>query len=273
MIDLMEEYLAFRQYKYLRLDGTSTISERRDMVSDWQTRPDLFIFLLSTRAGGLGINLTAADTVIFYDSDWNPSNDLQAMDRAHRLGQTKQVTVYRLVTKGTIDERIVQLARAKKNVQDAVVGSSSQSYTEVTKPNEVVSLLLGEDELEEGIRQQQRKRTQALEKAAADGRRGAAKRDEMKRQRDEKAAQTGNGGVSNLGGTPSLWNDEDDVDGFFAPQPANGLPGGDAEDDLAVAKASEAPTPKGRKRKKPVGDDGNPAPAKKSHKKKKPADV
>lgn len=73
MIDLFEEYLAFRQHKYLRLDGNSTISERRDMVTDWQTKPELFIFLLSTRAGGLGINLTAADTVIFYDSDWNPS--------------------------------------------------------------------------------------------------------------------------------------------------------------------------------------------------------
>jgi DNA helicase INO80 len=64
----------------------------------------------------LGINLTAADTVIFYDHDWNPSNDAQAMDRAHRLGQTRQVTVYRLITKGTIDERIVQLARVKKDV-------------------------------------------------------------------------------------------------------------------------------------------------------------
>ena len=74
------------------------------------------MFLLSTRAGGLGINLTAADTVIFYDHDWNPSNDAQAMDRAHRLGQTRQVTVYRLITKGTIDERIVQLARVKKDV-------------------------------------------------------------------------------------------------------------------------------------------------------------
>ena len=106
MIDLMEEYLIYRQYKYLRLDGASKISDRRDMVTDWQTRPELFVFLLSTRAGGLGINLTAADTVIFYDHDWNPSNDSQAMDRAHRLGQTKQVTVYRLITKGTIDERI-----------------------------------------------------------------------------------------------------------------------------------------------------------------------
>ena len=75
------------------------------------------LFLLSTRAGGLGINLTAADTVIFYDHDWNPSNDAQAMDRANRLGQTRQVTVYRLITRGTIDERIVQLARVKKDVR------------------------------------------------------------------------------------------------------------------------------------------------------------
>lgn len=133
MMDLMEEYLIYRQYKYLRLDGSSKLEDRRDMVMDWQTRsvscasfeprliffacrPDIFVFLLSTRAGGLGINLTAADTVIFYDHDWNPSNDAQAMDRAHRLGQTRQVTVYRLITKGTIDERIIQLARVKKDV-------------------------------------------------------------------------------------------------------------------------------------------------------------
>ncbi|KAJ1890856.1 putative DNA helicase ino80, partial [Kickxella alabastrina] len=91
MIDLFEEYLAYRKYTYLRLDGSSKISDRRDMVMDWQTRDDIFIFLLSTRAGGLGINLTAADTVIFFESDWNPTVDSQAMDRAHRLGQTKQV--------------------------------------------------------------------------------------------------------------------------------------------------------------------------------------
>jgi DNA helicase INO80 len=70
MIDLMEEYLSFRQYSYLRLDGSSKIEDRRDMVADWQSKPEIFIFLLSTRAGGLGLNLTAADTVIFYDSDW-----------------------------------------------------------------------------------------------------------------------------------------------------------------------------------------------------------
>ncbi|KAG5648097.1 hypothetical protein DXG03_007132 [Asterophora parasitica] len=145
MMDLMEEYLIYRQYKYLRLDGSSKLEDRRDMVIDWQTRPDIFVFLLSTRAGGLGINLTAADTVIFYDHDWNPSNDAQAMDRAHRLGQTRQVTVYRLITRGTIDERIVQLARVKKDVQDIVVGN--KNFTDVTKPSEIVQLLLNDEQL------------------------------------------------------------------------------------------------------------------------------
>ncbi|PVZ98980.1 hypothetical protein BB558_005013 [Smittium angustum] len=121
MIDLMEEYLAYRQHTYLRLDGSSKISDRRNMVMDWQTRPEIFIFLLSTRAGGLGINLTAADTVIFYDSDWNPTVDQQAMDRAHRLGQTKQVTVYRLITQGTIEERILERARQKDHIHKIVI--------------------------------------------------------------------------------------------------------------------------------------------------------
>ena len=116
MMDLIEEYLTYRQYKYLRLDGSSKIGDRRDMVMDWQTRSDLFVFVLSTRAGGLGINLTAADTVIFYDSDWNPTVDSQAMDRAHRLGQTKQVTVYRLITRNSIEERILLRAKQKEQV-------------------------------------------------------------------------------------------------------------------------------------------------------------
>ena len=91
MLDLLEEFMVYRHYGFVRLDGSSKLHDRRDMVSDFQNRSDIFAFLLSTRAGGLGINLTAADTVIFYDSDWNPTVDQQAMDRAHRVGQTKQV--------------------------------------------------------------------------------------------------------------------------------------------------------------------------------------
>lgn len=146
MIDLFEEYIAYKQYRYLRLDGSSKISDRRDMVQDWQTRPEIFIFLLSTRAGGLGINLTAADTVIFYDSDWNPTVDQQAMDRAHRLGQTKQVTVYRLITKGTIEERILQRAKQKDEIQKVVISGGEFRQVDF-KPKEIVSLLLDDEGL------------------------------------------------------------------------------------------------------------------------------
>ncbi|XP_068153269.1 chromatin-remodeling ATPase INO80 [Drosophila tropicalis] len=147
MIDLLEEYMWHRKHRYMRLDGSSKISARRDMVADFQTRSDIFVFLLSTRAGGLGINLTAADTVIFYDSDWNPTVDQQAMDRAHRLGQTKQVTVYRLICKGTIEERILQRAREKSEIQRMVI-SGGNFKPDTLKPKEVVSLLLDDEEIE-----------------------------------------------------------------------------------------------------------------------------
>lgn len=106
MMDILEEFFLFKKYNYLRLDGSSSIDDRWDMVNNFQTK-NVFIFLLSTRAGGLGITLTAADAVIFYDSDWNPTIDEQAVDRAHRIGRTKEINVYRLVTKGTVEERIV----------------------------------------------------------------------------------------------------------------------------------------------------------------------
>jgi DNA helicase INO80 len=121
MMDLMEEYLTYRNYKYCRLDGSTKLEDRRDTVADFQSDRSIFVFLLSTRAGGLGINLTSADTVIFYDSDWNPTIDSQAMDRAHRLGQTRQVTVYRLITRGTIEERIRKRALQKEEVQRVVI--------------------------------------------------------------------------------------------------------------------------------------------------------
>ncbi|ORX88611.1 hypothetical protein K493DRAFT_341174 [Basidiobolus meristosporus CBS 931.73] len=159
MIDLMEEYLTFRQYSYLRLDGSSKISDRRDMVMDWQTRPDIFVFLLSTRAGGLGINLTAADTVIFYDSDWNPTVDQQAMDRAHRLGQTKQVTVYRLITKGTIEEKILIRAKQKDEIQKVVISGGEFKQNVDFKAKEIVSLLLDDDEIEKSLKEQKNKTT------------------------------------------------------------------------------------------------------------------
>ena len=156
MIDLMEEYLTFRNYKYLRLDGSTKLEDRRDTVADFQTKPEIFVFLLSTRAGGLGINLTAADTVIFYDSDWNPTIDSQAMDRAHRLGQTKQVTVYRMITRGTIEERIRKRALQKEEVQRVVISGGSGAgvdFNTRSKENRTkdIALWLADDEQAELI--------------------------------------------------------------------------------------------------------------------------
>lgn len=156
MIDLMEEYLTYRNYKYLRLDGSTKLEDRRDTVADFQTKSDIFVFLLSTRAGGLGINLTAADTVIFYDSDWNPTIDSQAMDRAHRLGQTKQVTVYRMITRGTIEERIRKRALQKEEVQRVVISGGSGAgvdFNTRSKENRTkdIALWLADDEQAELI--------------------------------------------------------------------------------------------------------------------------
>ncbi|XP_010507489.1 PREDICTED: DNA helicase INO80-like [Camelina sativa] len=140
------DYMNYRKYKYLRLDGSSTIMDRRDMVRDFQRRSDIFVFLLSTRAGGLGINLTAADTVIFYESDWNPTLDLQAMDRAHRLGQTKDVTVYRLICKETVEEKILHRASQKNTVQQLVMTGGHVQGDDVFDPADVVSLLMDDAE-------------------------------------------------------------------------------------------------------------------------------
>lgn len=149
MIDLMEEYLTYSQQSYLRLDGSTSIGQRRDMVHDFQTKRDIFIFLLSTRAGGLGINLTAADTVIFYESDWNPTVDQQAMDRAHRLGQTRQVTVYRLITQGTVEQKILIRAKQKDLIQKTVISGGDFKQQDLPSANDMVSLLLDEDDMEE----------------------------------------------------------------------------------------------------------------------------
>ncbi|KAL3534402.1 hypothetical protein ACH5RR_002863 [Cinchona calisaya] len=152
MLNILEDYMNYRKYKYLRLDGSSTIMDRRDMVRDFQHRNDIFVFLLSTRAGGLGINLTAADTVIFYESDWNPTLDLQAMDRAHRLGQTKDVTVYRLICKETVEEKILQRASQKSTVQQLVM-TGGHVQGDLLAPEDVVSLLIDDPHLEEKLKE------------------------------------------------------------------------------------------------------------------------
>ena len=114
MLDILSDYLRLRGYQYQRLDGTIAAGPRR-MAIDHFNAPNSndFCFLLSTRAGGLGINLMTADTVILFDSDWNPQADLQAMARAHRIGQKNPVSIYRLVSKDTVEEEVLERARNK----------------------------------------------------------------------------------------------------------------------------------------------------------------
>lgn len=122
LLDILEDYCVFREYKYCRIDG-GTAHEDRIAAIDEYNKPgsEKFVFLLTTRAGGLGINLTTADTVILYDSDWNPQADLQAMDRAHRIGQTKQVVVYRFVTDNAIEEKVLERAAQKLRLDQLVI--------------------------------------------------------------------------------------------------------------------------------------------------------
>lgn len=128
MLDILEDFCSLRDYPYCRIDG-STLHEDRVRAIDEYNKPgsDKFVFLLTTRAGGLGINLTTADQVIIYDSDWNPQADLQAMDRAHRIGQTKQVWVYRLVIENAIEEKILERAAHKLRLDQLVIQQSGSA--------------------------------------------------------------------------------------------------------------------------------------------------
>ncbi|KAG5219667.1 transcription regulator [Salix suchowensis] len=114
MLDILSDYMSLRGYQHQRLDGMVSSDARKKSIAHFNApgSPD-FAFLLSTRAGGLGINLETADTVIIFDSDWNPQNDLQAMARAHRIGQKSHVSVYRFVSKDTMEEDVLERAKKK----------------------------------------------------------------------------------------------------------------------------------------------------------------
>ncbi|XP_073809536.1 transcription activator BRG1 isoform X6 [Danio rerio] len=122
LMTIMEDYFAYRNFKYLRLDGTTKAEDRGMLLKTFNDpASQYFIFLLSTRAGGLGLNLQSADTVIIFDSDWNPHQDLQAQDRAHRIGQLNEVRVLRLCTVNSVEEKILAAAKYKLNVDQKVI--------------------------------------------------------------------------------------------------------------------------------------------------------
>ncbi|CAB3380991.1 Hypothetical predicted protein [Cloeon dipterum] len=151
LMTILEDYLGWRNFSYLRLDGTTKSDERGDLLKRFNSKESTyFIFLLSTRAGGLGLNLQAADTVIIFDSDWNPHQDLQAQDRAHRIGQQNEVRVLRLMTVNSVEERILAAARYKLNMDEKVIqaGMFDQKSTG-SERQQFLQSILHQDETEE----------------------------------------------------------------------------------------------------------------------------
>ena len=152
LLNILERYFLFKGIKCLRLDGATKAEERGrqiELFSD--NKNDYMIFILSTRAGGLGLNLQAADTVIIFDSDWNPQMDIQAQDRAHRIGQKHEVKVFRLISKKTIEEGILEKAAFKKNMDEKVIraGLYNSKYSESERRNKLMDILKNENKEEE----------------------------------------------------------------------------------------------------------------------------
>ncbi len=145
VLDLLEDYLDFKNYKYERLDGDISGMERQDAIDRFSAPDsDIFAFLLTTRAGGVGINLTAADTVIIFDSDWNPQQDIQAQARCHRIGQTKTVKIYRLITKDSYEMEMFKKSSMKLGLDKALLSGiegSGNSKSSIPSNEDLETLL------------------------------------------------------------------------------------------------------------------------------------
>ena len=149
VLDILEDFLENEGYKYERIDGAITGSVRQESIDRFNAPgAPQFVFLLSTRAGGLGINLATADTVVIYDSDWNPHNDIQAFSRAHRIGQANRVLIYRFVTRASVEERITQVAKKKMMLTHLVVRPGLGNKTTNMSKQELDDILkFGTEEL------------------------------------------------------------------------------------------------------------------------------
>uniref|UniRef100_A0A6A7G0I3 ISWI chromatin-remodeling complex ATPase CHR11 n=2 Tax=Hirondellea gigas TaxID=1518452 RepID=A0A6A7G0I3_9CRUS len=141
-LDILEDFCTIRDHKFCRIDGSTSGDDRQDQMDSFNApNSEEFLFLLSTRAGGLGINLATADTVILYDSDWNPQVDLQAQDRAHRIGQTKKVFVYRFVTQDSVEEKVIERAELKLKLDALVIQQGRMSHSNALSKDAMLSMI------------------------------------------------------------------------------------------------------------------------------------
>lgn len=143
VLNVIERFLEGEKIKYLRLDGSTAQSDRQKAIDLYNSpKSPIDVFILSTRAGGVGINLATADTVIIFDADFNPFQDLQAISRAHRIGQKKKVMCFKLMVKGTCEEKIVESGKRKMVLERLIIDSMEDRNTDEDEPNNVESLLL-----------------------------------------------------------------------------------------------------------------------------------
>lgn len=142
MIDILEDYCQWKGFQYCRLDGNTPHADRTDGIEEFNREgSEKFIYLLTTRAGGLGINLATADIVIMYDNDWNPQVDLQAEDRAHRIGQKKQVVVFRFITENAVEEKVIDRATQKLRLDTLVIQQGRQVPAKGAAKDDLVSMI------------------------------------------------------------------------------------------------------------------------------------
>ncbi|XP_041094670.1 helicase SRCAP [Polyodon spathula] len=146
MLDVLEQFLNYHGHIYLRLDGTTKVEQRQSLMERFNADRRIFCFILSTRSGGVGVNLTGADTVVFYDSDWNPTMDAQAQDRCHRIGQTRDVHIYRLISERTVEENILKKANQKRMLGDMAIegGNFTTAFFKEQTIRELFDLTEGE---------------------------------------------------------------------------------------------------------------------------------
>ena len=133
MLKILEDYCAYREYGYSFIDGSTSLDERDQAVQHFFNDKNCNIFLISTRAGGVGLNLVAADVVVLYDLDWNPQMDKQAMDRAYRIGQKNNVLVFRLITNNTIEERKLEVQKYKLIWDELVIQKGGLSRIQTSE--------------------------------------------------------------------------------------------------------------------------------------------
>ncbi|KAK7125978.1 hypothetical protein R3I93_021379 [Phoxinus phoxinus] len=141
MLDILEVFLRHHKHRYIRLDGSTPMSDRIGLIDQFNTDQDIFVFLLSTRAGGLGINLTSANVVILHDIDCNPYNDKQAEGRCHRVGQTKTVKVIKLISKDSIEDAMLRIGERKLKLEQHMTATATEEDEEDTLPDDMTSLL------------------------------------------------------------------------------------------------------------------------------------